>query len=104
MSAYPRKQTLALQKSMSAKGQKRTFFTEHRTGKKVLKKAKAAITAKMENAAAAEFVDAKRAIRKNTLEQPIDTSCGHVKGKKPPGERRAPISLSCQGKRGPRRQ
>lgn len=52
----------------------------------VLKKAKATITAKMENAAAAEFVDAKRAIRKNTLGQPIDTICGHVKGKKPSGE------------------
>jgi hypothetical protein len=52
----------------------------------VLKKAKATIAAKMENAAAVEFVDAKRAIRKNTLDQPIDTICGHVKGKNPSGE------------------
>jgi hypothetical protein len=46
-----------------------------------LKKAKATIAAKMENAAAVEFVDAKRAIRKNTLGQPIDTICGHVREK-----------------------
>jgi hypothetical protein len=52
----------------------------------VLKKAKATIASKMENAVAVEFVDAKRAIRKNTLGQPIDTICGHVKGKKPSGE------------------
>jgi hypothetical protein len=51
-----------------------------------MNKAKATIAAKMENAAAVEFVDAKRAIRKNTFGQPIDTICGHVKGKKPSGE------------------
>lgn len=52
----------------------------------IVNKAKAAIAAKMEDAAAVEFVDAKRAIRKNTLGQLIDSICGHVKGKKPSGE------------------
>ncbi|HEY6381792.1 MAG TPA: hypothetical protein VIY07_08305 [Pseudolabrys sp.] len=56
------------------------------TSNSILNKAKAKIATKMENAAAVEFVDAKRAIRKNTLGQPIDTICGHVKGKKPSGE------------------
>ena len=56
------------------------------TSDAILNKAKATISAKMEDAAAVEFVDAKRAIRKNTLGQPIDTICGHVKGKKPSGE------------------
>jgi hypothetical protein len=56
------------------------------TSDSILNKAKAKIATKMENAAAVEFVDAKRAIRKNTLGQPIDTICGHVKGKKPSGE------------------
>jgi hypothetical protein len=56
------------------------------TSDSILNKAKAKIATKMENAAAVEFVDAKRAVRKNTLGQPIDTICGHVKGKKPSGE------------------
>src|SRR5262245_62922859 len=56
------------------------------TSDAILQKAKATIAAKMEDAAAVEFVDANRAIRKNTLGQPIDTICGHVKGKKPSGE------------------
>ncbi len=56
------------------------------TSDAILNKAKATISAKMEDAATVEFVDAKRAIRKNTFGQPIDTICGHVKGKKPSGE------------------
>jgi hypothetical protein len=48
----------------------------------VLKKAKITIAGKMENPASAEFVDMRRATRKNTFGQPIDTICGHVKGKK----------------------
>src|SRR5262245_9566294 len=56
------------------------------TSDSILNKAKAKIATKMENAAAVEFVDAKRAVRKNTLGQPIDTICGHVKGKKQSGE------------------
>jgi hypothetical protein len=56
------------------------------TSDSILNKAKATIAAKMENAAAVEFVDAKRAIRKNTLGQPIDSICGHVKGKNQSGE------------------
>jgi hypothetical protein len=40
----------------------------------------------MENPASTEFEDMKRAIRKDTFGQPIDTICGHVKGKKASGE------------------
>jgi hypothetical protein len=39
----------------------------------------------MESATAVEFVDAKRAIRKNTLGQPIDTICGHALWSSPSG-------------------
>jgi hypothetical protein len=52
----------------------------------VLKKAKITIAGKMENPASAEFVDMRRATRKNTFGQPIDTICGHVKGKKASGK------------------
>jgi hypothetical protein len=51
----------------------------------VLDKAKASIAAKMEEPASAEFSDMKRAMRKNTLGRPIDTICGHVKGRKASG-------------------
>jgi hypothetical protein len=51
----------------------------------VLDKAKATIAAKMEEPGSAEFSDMKRAMRKNTLGRPIDTICGHVKGKKASG-------------------
>ena len=47
----------------------------------VLNKAKAAIAAKLENPASAEFSDVDRALRKNTFGRPIDTVCGHVRGK-----------------------
>ena len=40
----------------------------------------------MEDPASIEFQDMKRAIRKDTFGQPIDTICGHVKGKKVSGE------------------
>jgi hypothetical protein len=52
----------------------------------VLKKAKTKVAAKMEDPASAEFEDMKRAMRKNTFGHPVDTICGHVKGKKPSGE------------------
>jgi hypothetical protein len=52
----------------------------------VLARAKATIAAKMENPDSAEFGDMKRAIRKNTFGKPVDTICGHVKGKKISGE------------------
>jgi hypothetical protein len=55
------------------------------TSDSILNKAKATIAAKMENAATVEFVDAKRAIRKNTFGQPIDTICGHASGFSPSG-------------------
>jgi hypothetical protein len=52
----------------------------------VLKKAKTTVAAKMEDPASVEFEDMKRAMRKNTFGQPVDTICGHVKGKKTSGE------------------
>lgn len=52
----------------------------------VLVKARTTIAAKLENPASAEFADMNRAVRKNTLGQPVDTICGHVKGKKASGE------------------
>jgi hypothetical protein len=56
------------------------------TSEAVLSKAKISVAAKMENLESAEFTDAKRAIRKNTLGRPVDTICGHVRGKKASGE------------------
>jgi hypothetical protein len=55
------------------------------TSEIVVDKAKATIAAKMEDPASAEFSDMKRAMRKNTLGRPMDTICGHVKGKNPSG-------------------
>ena len=52
----------------------------------ILKKAKATIAAKMEDPASVEFENMKRATKKNTFGQPIDTICGHVRGKKRSGE------------------
>jgi hypothetical protein len=51
----------------------------------VLNKAKISIAAKMENPASAEFGDMKRAIRKNMIGRPVDTICGHVRGKNASG-------------------
>ncbi|MGY3602542.1 hypothetical protein [Bradyrhizobium sp. Leo121] len=56
------------------------------TSEAVLSKAKMSVAAKMEDPASAEFTDAKRAIRKNTLGRSVDTICGHVRGKKASGE------------------
>ena len=51
-----------------------------------MKNPKPAIPAKMENPASVEFEDMKRAMRKNTFGQPVDTICGHLKAKKATGE------------------
>jgi hypothetical protein len=51
----------------------------------VLNKAKISIAAKMENPASAEFSDMKRAIRMNMIGKPVDTICGHVRGKNASG-------------------
>jgi hypothetical protein len=51
----------------------------------VLNKAKISIAEKMENPASAEFSDMKRAIRMNMIGRPVDTICGHVKGKNASG-------------------
>ena len=40
----------------------------------------------MEDPASAEFVDMKRATRKNTFGQPFDIICCHVKGRETSGE------------------
>ncbi|WP_236843371.1 hypothetical protein [Bradyrhizobium icense] len=56
------------------------------TSDPVIIKAKTTIAAKLEEPASAEFGEMKRAIRKNTLGQSVDTICGRVKGKKPSGE------------------
>jgi hypothetical protein len=56
------------------------------TSEAVLSKAKMSVATKMEDPASTEFTDAKRAIRKNTLGRPVDTICGHVRGKKASGE------------------
>jgi hypothetical protein len=56
------------------------------TADPIVKKAKTTVAAKMEDPASAEFEDMKRAMRKNTFGQPVDTICGHVKGKKTSGE------------------
>jgi hypothetical protein len=47
----------------------------------IVKKAKITIAGKMEDPASAQFAEMKRAMRKNTLGEPIDTICGYVKGK-----------------------
>ena len=48
----------------------------------VIKKAKATIAAKMENpASVVEFVEMKRADRKDALNNSVDTICGYVSGK-----------------------
>ena len=51
----------------------------------VIKKAKATIAAKMENPASVEFVEMKRADRKDALGKSIDTICGYVSGKNASG-------------------
>ena len=56
------------------------------TSDPVMIKAKTTIAAKFEDPASAEFGEMKRAIRKNTFGQPVDTICGRVKGKKASGE------------------
>jgi len=56
------------------------------TSDPVLKKAKTTVAAKMEDPGSVEFVDMKRAMRKNTFGQPVDTICGHLKAKRAAGE------------------
>jgi hypothetical protein len=51
----------------------------------VIKKAKATIAAKMENPDSVEFVEIKRADRKDELGKSVDTVCGYVRGKNTSG-------------------
>ena len=52
----------------------------------VLAKARNTVAGKLENPGSAEFGEMKRAMRKNVLGEPVDSICGHVKGKKTSGE------------------
>jgi hypothetical protein len=56
------------------------------TSDPIIVKAKTTVASKLENPASAEFVEMKRAIRKNLRGESVDTICGHVKGKKATGE------------------
>jgi hypothetical protein len=56
------------------------------TSDPVIANAKTAIAARLENPTSAEFGDMKRAMRKNTLGQSVDTICGRVKGRTATGE------------------
>jgi hypothetical protein len=51
----------------------------------VIAKAEATIIAKMESPIAVVFSDVRRALRKNVLDQSIDTLCGYVNGKNTSG-------------------
>ncbi|WP_249135939.1 hypothetical protein [Bradyrhizobium sp. AUGA SZCCT0176] len=51
----------------------------------VLAKAKISVAAKMDDPASAEFGDMKRAVRLNMWGRPVDTICGHVRGKNASG-------------------
>jgi hypothetical protein len=55
------------------------------TSDPVLNKARISVGAKLENPASAEFGDMTRAIRKNTFGRPVDTICGHVRGRNASG-------------------
>jgi len=72
--------------TIAAKMDAPTSDLSSETSDPVLKKARLSIAAKMEDPASAEFEDMRRAIRKNTFGQRIDTICGRVKGKKVSGE------------------
>jgi hypothetical protein len=56
------------------------------TSDQIIASAKTAIAARLENPTSAEFGEMKRAMRKNTLGQSVDTICGRVKGKTASGE------------------
>jgi hypothetical protein len=71
---------------VAAKGEPPASGPPAETSDPVIIKAKTAIAAKLEDPASAEFGEMKRAIRKNTVGQSIDTICGRVKGKKASGE------------------
>jgi hypothetical protein len=51
----------------------------------VIEKAKATIAAKMDSPTAVVFSDMHLALRKNVLDESIDTICGYVNGKNPSG-------------------
>jgi hypothetical protein len=53
------------------------------TSDQIIAKAKTTIAGRLENPTSAEFGEMKRAMRKNTLGQSVDTICGRVKGKIP---------------------
>jgi hypothetical protein len=55
----------------------------------VVAKAKITIAAKLQDPASVEFGEMKRAMRRNTLGQSVDTICGRVKGKNASSEEAA---------------
>ena len=55
------------------------------TSDAVMNKARASIAAQMDDPGSVEFSDIKRAIRNNVFGRPVDTICGHVKGKNASG-------------------
>jgi hypothetical protein len=82
------KHWVVLAKQAAEPANTKVSIAEHRpaeTSDSVLERAKAAIAAKMENPASAEFSDMDRAFRKNTFGRATDTICGHVRGKNASG-------------------
>lgn len=88
--AHVRDRTLAEKKAKStmieAKVEAPASGRPAETSDPVIIKAKTTIAAKLEDPTSAEFGEMKRAIRKNTLGQSVDTICGRVKGKNAAGE------------------
>jgi hypothetical protein len=79
----------ATKKTKPAGGTKAVGSSSTQLGDKsdpVTIEAKIAIASKMEDPASVEFVEMKRAMRKNMLGDSIDTICGYVKGKTTSGE------------------
>jgi hypothetical protein len=71
---------------IAAKGEPPTPGQAAETPDPVLAKARTTVAGKLENPGSAEFGEMKRAMRKNVLGEPVDSVCGHVKGRKTSGE------------------
>jgi hypothetical protein len=83
-SAHPRDKTHHATETAKVEPPASTPRSE--TADPVLDKAKITIAARLAEPASAEFGEMKRAMRKNTLGQSVDTICGRVKGKTASGE------------------
>lgn len=80
-----RKKDLVKNASLPTRGSTSVSDRSAEASDPVLNKAKISIAAKMEDPASAEFSDMKRAVRKNMIGRPVDTICGHVRGKNTSG-------------------